>query len=207
MRPSPSLSVAYTSLWMVCLRFFNSPRLRVSLWRTKVRFSQCLPPLRATVASVGLEMESSNINKRPPSGAEQKVRGAPLTWKYRKQISNMAVWTSHSSLITQENCWNSWDHSNCQSRWSNKILPEWWLPSQDHSSVRSFTYIKSDQEHFQVRSGCQISVFTVTVIMLDCCHRRVTRYLAVAKGRQASVTLPELLLQCLSQLAQQEAIV
>lgn len=53
---------------------------------------------------------------------------------------------------------------------------------------------KSVQEHFRQHFGYQIRVFTVTVIMPDYCNPQVSWYLAVAKGRQASITLPELLL-------------
>lgn len=45
-----------------------------------------------------------------------------------------------------------------------------------------------------MRFGSKMSVFTVTIIMLDYCNPQVSPYLAVAKCRQVSITLPELLL-------------
>lgn len=70
----------------------------------------------------------------------------------------------------------------------NDVFPLKNNPLQNHSRL------KLVWEHFQARFSFQISVFTVTCITPDYCDPLISLYLAVSKGRQVSVALPELLL-------------
>lgn len=45
-RPYPSLSVAYTSRWMICFKLFNAAGLWISLLRSQVRFYAIVQRIR-----------------------------------------------------------------------------------------------------------------------------------------------------------------
>ena len=95
MRPSPSPSVGYTGLWMICwccltlldcgflcgeprLYFFTIGHRMLVYARSRV--AQLSAVLQATVANVTLEMESAN-DQQPASSATQENSTEPLLFK------------------------------------------------------------------------------------------------------------------------------